>query len=113
MDRGLSGGLTIASDPRRSAKKKKKILFFASPEIDGRDGSFLQSSARWKTQKLVLLKSSFKIIPLAWGRCYDHKFRRFLTIFGKKIGVFLKNQSYDRHFVKISFVLNKKRQFFR
>jgi hypothetical protein len=27
-----------------------------------------------------------------WGRCYDHSFRRFSTIFGVKIGVFLKNQ---------------------
>jgi hypothetical protein len=26
------------------------------------------------------------------GRCYDHNFRRFSTIFGEKIGVFLKNQ---------------------
>jgi hypothetical protein len=25
-----------------------------------------------------------------WGQCYDHNFRRFLTIFGEKIGVFLK-----------------------
>jgi hypothetical protein len=25
-----------------------------------------------------------------WGRCYDHNFLRFLTIFGEKIGVFLK-----------------------
>jgi hypothetical protein len=28
------------------------------------------------------------------GRCYDHNFLRFLTIFGEKIGVFLKNQCY-------------------
>jgi hypothetical protein len=29
------------------------------------------------------------------GRCYDHNFLRFSTIFGEKIGVFLKNQCYD------------------
>jgi hypothetical protein len=33
-----------------------------------------------------------------WGRCYDHNFLRFLTIFGEKIGVFLKNQCYDQNF---------------
>jgi hypothetical protein len=26
-----------------------------------------------------------------WGRCYDHNFLRFLTVFGEKNGVFLKN----------------------
>jgi hypothetical protein len=30
-----------------------------------------------------------------WGRCYDHNFQRFSPIFGKKNGVFLKNQCYD------------------
>jgi hypothetical protein len=28
------------------------------------------------------------------GQCFDHNFRRFLTNFGEKIGVFLKNQCY-------------------
>jgi hypothetical protein len=32
------------------------------------------------------------------GRCYDHNFLRFVPIFGEKIGVFLKNQSYDKIF---------------
>jgi hypothetical protein len=32
------------------------------------------------------------------GRCYDYNFLRFSTIFGEKIGVFLKNQCYDQHF---------------
>jgi hypothetical protein len=32
------------------------------------------------------------------GRCYDHNFLRFLTIFCEKIGVFLKNQCYDQNF---------------
>jgi hypothetical protein len=36
-----------------------------------------------------------------WGRCYDHNFLRFLTIFGEKIGVFLKYQCYDQLFFKI------------
>jgi hypothetical protein len=30
--------------------------------------------------------------------CYDHNFLQFLTIFGEKIGVFLKNQCYDQIF---------------
>jgi hypothetical protein len=37
-------------------------------------------------------------IGVARGRCYDHNFLRFLTIFGEKIGVFLKNQCYDQNF---------------
>jgi hypothetical protein len=46
------------------------------------------------------------------GRCYDHDFLQFLTIFGDKIGVFLKTN------VMINFIQNlalfsvKKRQFF-
>jgi hypothetical protein len=37
-------------------------------------------------------------IALSRGRCYDHNFLRFSTIFGEKIGVFLKNQCYDQNF---------------
>jgi hypothetical protein len=33
----------------------------------------------------------------SWGRCYDHNFQQFLTFFGEKIGVFLKNQCYDQN----------------
>jgi hypothetical protein len=42
-------------------------------------------------------------IPLdhtAWSRCYDQIFLRFSTIFGEKIGVFLKNPCYDHNFCK-------------
>jgi hypothetical protein len=46
------------------------------------------------------------------GRCYYHNFLRFLTIFGEKIGVFLKNQCYDQNFAKFSLILSQKRQFF-
>jgi hypothetical protein len=46
------------------------------------------------------------------GRCYDRNCLRFLTIFGEKIGVFLKNQCYDQNFAQFSFVLSQKRQFF-
>jgi hypothetical protein len=38
------------------------------------------------------------IIRPIWGRCYDHNFLQFSTIFGEKIGVFLKNQCYDQNF---------------
>jgi hypothetical protein len=37
-------------------------------------------------------------LPTSRDRCYDHNFLRFLTIFGEKIGVFLKNQCYDQNF---------------
>jgi hypothetical protein len=36
-----------------------------------------------------------------------------ITIFGEKMGVFLKNQCYDQNFAQFSFVLSQKRQFFR
>jgi hypothetical protein len=32
------------------------------------------------------------------GRCYDHNFLRFSTIFGEKMGAFLENQCYDQIF---------------
>jgi hypothetical protein len=48
-----------------------------------------------------------------WGRCYDHNFLRFLTIFGEKIGVFSKIQCYDKKFAYFSLVLSQKCQFFR
>jgi hypothetical protein len=35
-----------------------------------------------------------------------------ITIFGEKIGVFLKNQCCDQIFAQFSFVLSQKRQFF-
>jgi hypothetical protein len=47
------------------------------------------------------------------GRCYEHNFLRFLTIFCETIGVFLKNQCYDQYFSKFSFVLSQKRKYFR
>jgi hypothetical protein len=46
------------------------------------------------------------------GRCYDHNFLRFLTIFSEKIGVFLQNQCYDQNFVYFSFVLRQKTPIF-
>jgi hypothetical protein len=37
---------------------------------------------------------------------------RFSTIFGGKIGVFLKNQCSDQNFAQFTFVLSQKRQLF-
>jgi hypothetical protein len=51
-------------------------------------------------------------IRVTRGRCYDHNFLRFLTIFGGKIGVFFKNQCYVQNFAYFSFVLSQKHQFF-
>jgi hypothetical protein len=57
---------------------------------------------------------SFKdVSSVTRGRCYDRNFLRFLTLFGEKIGVFLKNQCYDQNFSKFSFVSSQKAQFFR
>jgi hypothetical protein len=36
------------------------------------------------------------------GRCYDHNFLRFLTIFCEKNGFFLKNQCYDQFFQNLA-----------
>jgi hypothetical protein len=40
----------------------------------------------------------WQVLSLTRGRCYDHNFLRFLTMFGEKIGVFLKNRWYDQIF---------------
>jgi hypothetical protein len=70
-------------------------------------------SARYVNRASVV-----KILRIAYckiksrGRCYAHNFLRFSTIFGEKIGVFLKNQCYDQLFSKFGFVLRKKRPIF-
>jgi hypothetical protein len=44
-------------------------------------------------------QKSFFLWPIpSRGRCYDHNFKRFSTIFAEKIGVFLTNQCYDQNF---------------
>jgi hypothetical protein len=47
-----------------------------------------------------------------WGRCFDHNFLQFSTIFSEKFGAFLKNQCCDQQIALFSFVLSQKRQFF-
>jgi hypothetical protein len=48
------------------------------------------------------------------GRCYDYNFRRFLPIFGKKVGVFSKSNVTIKFLQKLAVCsLSKKRQFFR
>jgi hypothetical protein len=42
------------------------------------------------------------------GQCYDHDFRRFSTIFGEKIGVFIENQCYDQDFRRFSTIFGEK-----
>jgi hypothetical protein len=37
---------------------------------------------------------TIRSVRVTRDRCYDHTFLRFSTIFGEKIGVFLKNQCY-------------------
>jgi lysyl-tRNA synthetase class I len=64
------------------------------------------SSAISKMSEKVFLKLSVNHVTCfkhqhSWGRCHDHKFLRFLPIFGEKIGVFLKNQCYDQNIFKI------------
>jgi hypothetical protein len=49
----------------------------------------------------------------ALGSMLWSQFSVFLTIFGEKIGGFLKNKCYDQNFAKFSFILSQKRQFFR
>jgi hypothetical protein len=49
--------------------------------------------------KVVQVPSLYTPINLpSRGRCYDHNFLRFSTIFGEKMAVFLKNQCYDKNF---------------
>jgi hypothetical protein len=67
----------------------------------------LEDQKYFSTYILKILLQSIR------NRCYDHNFLRLLTIFGEKIGVFLKNKCYDQIFSKFSFILSKKRQLFR
>jgi hypothetical protein len=56
------------------------------------------------------------MFPVTWhlknrpagGRCYDHNFLRFMTIFGEKVGVFLKNQCYDHIFLRFLTIFGEK-----
>jgi hypothetical protein len=61
------------------------------------------SHSQQGTQGSVRKKAGIKFCSQARrfmprGRCYDHNFLRFSTIFSEKIGVFLKNQCYDQNF---------------
>jgi hypothetical protein len=49
---------------------------------------------------------------LTWGRWYDNNFLRFSTIFGEKIGVFLKYQCYDQFFQNLALFRVKNAIFF-
>jgi hypothetical protein len=46
------------------------------------------------------------------GRCYDHNFLRFLPIFVKKFGVFLKNQCYDKKLHNLALIWVENANFF-
>jgi hypothetical protein len=35
------------------------------------------------------------VAAVVWGQCYDHYFRRFLPIFGKKMVIFFFKQCFD------------------
>jgi hypothetical protein len=56
----------------------------------------------WFGENLATSRYRKKSLTGTWDRCYDHNFLRFLTIFGEKIGVFLKNQCYDQIFKKLA-----------
>jgi hypothetical protein len=74
--------------------------------------TFNGNKTGWKTYRsyLNIVWAKFwviffhKSIRSPWGRCYDHNFLRFFSIFGEKIGVFIKNQRYDQLFSKLGFV---------
>jgi hypothetical protein len=46
------------------------------------------------------------------GRCYDHNFLRFSTIFGEKLAFFSKNNVMIKSFAKTSSSLSKKTPIF-
>jgi hypothetical protein len=54
-----------------------------------------------------------KILTNTGGRCYDHNFLRFVPFFGDKMTFFSKTNVTITIFVKTSFVLSQKRQYFR
>jgi hypothetical protein len=51
--------------------------------------NFFNSKRFAESEKIVRTSVQKKTLK-SWGRCYDHNFLRFLTIFGGKIAVFLK-----------------------
>jgi hypothetical protein len=65
---------------------------------------------RGKT-KTKIKKLTEDFLRISWGRCYNHNFLRFLSIFGEKMAFFLKNQYNDQLFAKTSSSLSKKCHF--
>jgi hypothetical protein len=77
-----------------SVDKKEKGLGFAALE----NNTWLQVHLCTKKYKHLEHSTYFKPYAPTRGRCYDHNFLRFSTIFGEKIGVFPQNQCYDPNF---------------
>jgi hypothetical protein len=82
--------------------------------LDQRGGQHNSFAMQLKNIDIYTLLGYIEFVDsVTWDRCCDHKFLLYLTIFGEKIGVFLKNQCYDQIIFLISFVFSQKRHFFR
>jgi hypothetical protein len=69
-----------------------------------------RQSFRGLRNTFFLLKTTTLHIP--WGRCYDHNFLRFLTIFGKKLAFFSKNNVMVKILHNLALFLIKNAEFF-
>jgi hypothetical protein len=81
----------LNSSSSQSVASKMDVFFFLAAEIFFDAMIMLASLPLPFALPFVLSESSFGSEELfsSGGRCYDHNFLRFLTIFGKKMGVFL------------------------
>jgi hypothetical protein len=95
------------------------LVFFFLPKSDNLEQRrpFYLRLLSWLSAQAGLLKLTSQDLTYSGrvtsGRCYDHNFLRFLTIFGKKMAFFLNTNVMINFFSKFSFVLSQKRQFFR
>jgi hypothetical protein len=92
----VSGSLSLGQSLWFGEKNAEKIIFFTQKfrlKISHQNGA-----RQFFRRKLAKIRQIYPELIDSWGRCYDHNFLQFSTIFGEKIGVFLKNQCYDQNF---------------
>jgi hypothetical protein len=94
--------LLLDSNPNRSIENDKKCVWNRTNQPSGQP-----------RQQNVIPISRFKKSAKNRGRCYDHNFRRFLTIFGKKLAFFLKTNVMIKILHNLALFWVKNANFFR
>jgi hypothetical protein len=80
---------------------------------NGHTTEIKMGSMLWSQFSAIFDNFGRKIGVFLKNQCHDHNFLRFSTIFGEKIGVFLKTNVMITIFAKTCRSLSKKRQYFR